>query len=731
MRNIQEIKGNLARLLATENLLVEHKQVPTASFNVEKRVLTLPMWNRASETVYTMLVGHEVGHALFTPNSDLLDNLPCPKDYVNVTEDARIEKLMKRKFPGLSKDFYGGYKELNEQDFFCIQKEDLSKMTLIDRVNLHYKIGAYAMLPFSESERPLCDAVGDAETFQEAIDAAVAIYEYSKKESKKQQNSEKQQNSVTPSPQGEQQSSDLTHEEMLEEAKRREQENENTDTESNQSRPWDDNSDDGEDEGNGDNSDADLDTPSYEYNQPDINNVSTQSNFDSAAQSLIDDNATTPTYVTYPKFDMSRIITPNNLLWDAAEEDWNSYSEANIFAEVDYEFNQFCNSTAKDVNYLVKEFECKKSASAYARSSTSRTGVLDLGKLHTYKFNDDIFRKITRTPDGKNHGLVFLLDWSGSMACELFDTCCQVINLAQFCKKVGIPFDVYSFVTDHSQNRFFDIEPGTEYEEIPDIQETRNAGEFWLDKRFKLVNLLTSEGNSKNFKRQCRNLYRVANYWNPNKLYSFRPSPPYFLGLGGTPLNDALVVMYQYLGEWQQKAGVEKSHLIILSDGESQCCVYGKDPSPSQYFEKVYPTTLPYGTVIRTKNRYFTGVENANSSTTNVLLRVLRTKYSDSSILGFRICSTRSLSHYLHVLGVEYKDHDKYSKIFKRDRSAVIEGSSYTELYVIKSHSYQSDVEMEVDEDATKSQIKSAFRKSLKSKSINRKMLSSFAGQIA
>ena len=55
-------------------------------------------------TVYNMLVGHEVGHALFTPNEDW-KNLPVPKSYINITEDARIEKLMKRKFPGLAKDF--------------------------------------------------------------------------------------------------------------------------------------------------------------------------------------------------------------------------------------------------------------------------------------------------------------------------------------------------------------------------------------------------------------------------------------------------------------------------------------------------------------------------------------------------------------------------------------------------------------------------------------------------
>ena len=69
----QEIKSQLAKLLATEDLIVEHKQVETASFNVETRVLVLPLWEKASSEVYDMLVAHEVGHALFTPCEDWLD----------------------------------------------------------------------------------------------------------------------------------------------------------------------------------------------------------------------------------------------------------------------------------------------------------------------------------------------------------------------------------------------------------------------------------------------------------------------------------------------------------------------------------------------------------------------------------------------------------------------------------------------------------------------------------
>ena len=94
-----EVKGTLAKCLATENLIIEHKKVPTASFDVDRRVLTLPAWDRASEVVYDLLVGHEVGHALYTDNIDWTIDYPeVPKDFVNVLEDVRVERLMKKVF---------------------------------------------------------------------------------------------------------------------------------------------------------------------------------------------------------------------------------------------------------------------------------------------------------------------------------------------------------------------------------------------------------------------------------------------------------------------------------------------------------------------------------------------------------------------------------------------------------------------------------------------------------
>ena len=180
--SLQEIKSTLAKLLATEDLIVEHKQVETASFNVETRVLTLPLWEKATNSVYDMLVGHEVSHALFTPNFDWSIDNPLPHGVVNVVEDARVEKLMKRKYLGIAKTFFNGYSELHSQDFFSVNDLDIDEMNLADRINLHYKVGNFVDIDFTSEESVLIDKIANTETFDDVLDVAEELYNFCKKQ---------------------------------------------------------------------------------------------------------------------------------------------------------------------------------------------------------------------------------------------------------------------------------------------------------------------------------------------------------------------------------------------------------------------------------------------------------------------------------------------------------------------------------------------------------------------
>ena len=198
-----EIKSHLAKLLATEDLVVEHRYVETAQFNVHTRVLTLPMWEKASSVVYDMLVGHEVGHALYTPDRDWLKERTISPQLVNIVEDVRIEKMMKRRYAGISKTFYRGYSELSDQDFFALENEDIDLMNLADRINLYFKIGNFVNIPFNDEEKYFVKMVSDCETFDDALDAAEELYKYCKSEVKtdtheKQEQGESEQGQESP-----------------------------------------------------------------------------------------------------------------------------------------------------------------------------------------------------------------------------------------------------------------------------------------------------------------------------------------------------------------------------------------------------------------------------------------------------------------------------------------------------------------------------------------------------
>ena len=177
----QEVRGSLARCLATENIVVEHKNVSTAMFDVERRVLTLPNWSKASDEVYQMLVLHEISHAIWTDNIDWTINYPeVPKDVVNILEDVRVEKLCKRKYPGSSKHFYNGYNELNSDDFFSTKEENLDELTFIDRINLYFKIGAFHNICFNDAEDEFLTRASKTETFDEVLQLAREIVEFVK-----------------------------------------------------------------------------------------------------------------------------------------------------------------------------------------------------------------------------------------------------------------------------------------------------------------------------------------------------------------------------------------------------------------------------------------------------------------------------------------------------------------------------------------------------------------------
>lgn len=712
----QEIKGNLARLLATENLIVEHRKVSTASFDVDRRVLTLPNWDRASSTVYDMLVGHEVGHALFTPNEDWTEMHDCPKDFVNVIEDARIEKLMKRKYPGLRKSFAGGYKELNDQDFFGIADEDLSKLSLIDRINLHFKVGASALIPFSIEEKVFVARTDVAETFEEVCQIAVDVHNFSNKTEEVEQ----------PATQPQQSESETTDD--VESEQQTEQKTQSMpDSSPSISDPIDSNETDDEEEEEGMDADGGGETSE------------TQRAFDNAAEGLTDRYSTNPVYVEIPdSVDLPTYIADWTEVHDWIDEYRNNFlagsGEMDLsgrYDDVDKSYKEFRKQSQKEVNYLVKEFECRKSADAYARAGQSKTGVLDTAKLHTYKYNDDIFKKVTVLPDGKNHGLLFLLDWSGSMSCEILATVKQLLNLTAFCKKVQIPFEVYAFTNEwyavrRSKEGKDEYISNDEYFSHTGCEE----GKIFLHKdMFHLMNFVSSRSNSKDYERMCLNLYREAYAYRNHVNY-----PTTFgVGLSGTPLNEGIVMLNYIIPEFKKQNDLQKVNVCILTDGEACNSSFGRkfyNDHRDEYY--VRPRRLDHITVLRdrTTGRVY-GMSDGWGDMTNTFIQQLRDRNAGVNVLGFRIMGGSGLTSFVSTYA-SLTHYDQVQKQWKKDKSAVIPfPKSYTALYAISNTTIDTDTEFDVESGAKKGEISKAFKRMLKSKSTNKKLLNSFVEYVS
>ena len=709
-----EIKSQLAKLLATEDLIVEHKQVQTACFNVHTRVLTLPMWERASNTVYDLLVGHEVGHALFTPDEDWLEKVAVPPQFVNVVEDARIEKLMKRKYAGLAKTFFNGYKELNDEDFFSISDSDISTFNLADRANLHFKVGNFVDISFTEEEMAIIRMIEGCDSFDDALLAAEVLYKYCKKEQDKQQEKVPDM-PIPPNEMGG--DSEEPANELVEQ-------------------PQDSS---GESEGSGDENPDQQDIIGDEPASAPLTEepeVQTADALQENLQDLVNGDSQENIYVEIPQVDLKYILGKNEDIHQEIDN-WFTHQQNqfthDLFSRVDEEYVKFKRNAQKEVNYLVKEFECRKAADSYARATTSRTGVLDCSKLHTYKYNEDLFRKVTTLADGKNHGLIFVLDWSGSMSRVMLDTIKQLYNLMWFCKKVSIPFDVYAFTNEWKKPEI-DYEKG-EIVKPADCTYSYEPKENLLavSEQFSMMNLLTSKTNANQLEHQMINIWRIAKSF--ADFYHSAYSIPTRLGLSGTPLNEAFVCLHKILPQFQRENKLQKVQCIVLTDGEANHL--GRHCEVKRHWENepyMGVRQMVGGVTFlrdrKTGNTY--QVPYGWNGFTDLMLRNLRDNFPTVNFIGIRVLESRDCSAFMKMYYDQYSDEfRKVQNDWKKLRSFTIKTSGYHAYFGLSAASLSQDAEFEVDEGATKAKIKSAFIKSLKTKKLNKKVLGEFISLVA
>ena len=349
MQNFQ-IKDRLAKLLAGENIIVEHRQVSTASFDVEQRILTLPMWVMDSNSAYDMLIGHEVGHALYTPVFELDQFITNRGNYkegkyknvefshMNIIEDIRIEKMLQKKFPGFRKTFKKGYADLNNMDFFSLKNRDVDNMSFMDRMNLYFKLGSEIIIKFTDEEMDFIENIkNNVDTFDDVLDYCLLVKEFnSNKINSNNTNGEIPANSP------ENNNSNDTPESNSDDTESQEdhyepESNQKFDKETVKS--------------------DDTDSNDYSMDSEDSNSdVTTQESFDNKLKELIDTQTYERRYVTIPEVKLESIVVGSAII----ESECKPFQDKWISFGLYEKYSKFKKESQSSVNYMIKEFQTKK-----------------------------------------------------------------------------------------------------------------------------------------------------------------------------------------------------------------------------------------------------------------------------------------------------------------------------------------------------------------------------------
>ena len=795
-------KSTLVKLLAEEDVTVSYQKAETASFNPVTREVVLPIWKDKSESVMDMMSLHEVGHALYTPETLLEDahNKNVKHSFMNVLEDVRIEKMIQDKYLGSRKVFKTAYTELLEKDFFGINGKDLSKLNLIDRINMHYK--NVPNVPFDNDELEWVQKANQTKTPEDVLNLAIELQEWMYTQDKDTESDSMFKMDIVQSDNEEDSDGENSESNDSNSSEDGDQESKDTDGDSNGDSDSDDKKDsDGEiekDDGGKSSKGVDLEdeSESESIQEGDTKDAGgdggieslTDKNYVASQSEATDKNATSIEHLNIPKVNLKELIIDYKQVNKELTEHYTSKSTGRDY-NTDYmnwikkDIIDFKKEQAQTISYMVKEFEMRKAADLYKRSTVAKTGSLNMDKLHSYSYNEDIFLKMNVEPGATNHGLVMFVDWSGSMYDNFYSTIKQTLNLVWFCERVKIPFEVYGFTNGYGQR--------DDTNKNPKIQKVKHND--IIINELRLLNIVSSRANAKDMQESLNNLWAYANYYGDarginkdrypkdrdgySRIYPIYPQSNY--QLHSTPLNHSIVAAMDLVPEFKKNYGLQKVHTVFLTDGASNSIdtkyqfskednreyrerydrITGEEiPLPDDYIGQIHSTKFrEYGAngkkvvltdpITRKKytsqiNQYgYNDFEYRNQ--TEVLISFLKARVPDMSITNFFIASgnrkgTVSTSDISYIFNLNsWDDADKIKSIQKEIRKnnvAVCTTQAWDEMYVLpggKKLDISEDNMSDIQPGAKKSELKKAFGKMSSGRKNSRPLLNKFIGMIA
>ena len=745
-----QVAPGFARLLATENIGVAvDPAMPTACFDVKNRVLTMPNWD-CSERLRDMLIGHECAHAIFTDATDMEVLLRdvfgsvnmVAKDYLNVVEDVRIDRLIQRKYAGLRRDYRAGYAEMRNRDFFGMGDRDPNTLKFIDRLNCHFK-GFEGDVTFSDEEMVFVNRAANTETFQEVCDLAREIYDWCMEnegtEEVPEQNGTPEQGETAGA------GDDAGNSDMSVEIPDAVDGDENGN-----GMP---SGDTGEQEGDesGQGSDDGVETKgegTMESAADAEDDGSTAESTSGSGSDAGDEGSESDTDANETGKGFTKVHAPAPASTQRAMDE-NIAGEAKIDEEKNYWRNQATNvdlPLLKDIHLdeiiighkeviaageglhgnaakweefqrgakatvtsLAQMFDRKKAAAINARTQVAKTGRLDMTALHKYKMTEDLFLRNKVEIKGKNHGMVVYVDWSGSMDDCMQETVAQTALLAMFCRKINIPFRIYAFST-HTKGEKQCFGDSANQNNWNIDEDKRNTRSMSLND-FSLIELFSDNMKKSDFDRMGEFLMCVGDY---NKHYDM----PSMLHLGGTPLNESIVAAMKVAGEFRKSNGIDVLNSIWITDGG--------DGDPFGGYR---------GTVTQKESGrvWSFDAHEETAHGTDMLLRVYK-DIAGGNLIGIFLDNKRSIERDLYYRSGNNVNIEKKIENFKKDGFIEQDHKGYDTYFLMdkKIAVYTSSEKMDaLPEDASTTRVINAFRKDLGKRTMSRPLLNTFTDKIA
>ena len=124
--------------------------------------------------------------------------------------------------------------------------------------------------------------------------------------------------------------------------------------------------------------------------------------------------------------------------------------------------------------------------------------------------------------------------------------------------------------------------------------------------------------------------------------------------------------------------------------------------------------------------------DNDWAGLTKVLLQNISEKFPEVNFIGIRLMQGSDARRFIaSSTSYDYDMTDKMMKVWKKQRSIALDNTGYKKYFGMSAAALANEDTFEVQQDATKSQIKRAFSKSLSAKKLNKKILSQFMELIA